>query len=107
MRLIVSAFSIFRTVLQVWQNISGSRNWHQILSEASNFPGSTIKTSETFEKCSILSKCKEGENFNRRNILNISRIALKLHCVPKFEPDTAIGQKGAFFKGLAQAHDKY
>jgi len=21
------------------------------------------------------------------NILNISRIALKLHCVPKFEPD--------------------
>jgi len=42
---------------------------------------------ETFEKCSILFKFKEGENFNRRNILNISRIALKLHCVPKFEPD--------------------
>jgi len=23
-----------------------------------------------------------------------------LHCVPKFEPDTEIGQKRAFFKGL-------
>jgi hypothetical protein len=30
--------------------------------------------SETFEKCSILAKVKEGENFNRRNIWNISRI---------------------------------
>jgi ribosomal protein S10 len=28
------------------------------------------------EKCSILFKCKEGENFNRRNILNISRIKI-------------------------------
>jgi hypothetical protein len=56
--------------------------------------------SETFEKCSILFKFKEGENFNRKNILNILRIALKLHCVPKFEPDTEIGQKGASCKGL-------
>jgi len=32
---------------------------------------------------------KEGEN-----------IALTLHSVPKFEPDTEIGQKGAFCKGL-------
>jgi len=55
---------------------------------------------ETFEKCSILFEYKEGENFNRRNILNISRIALKLHSVPKFEPDAVIGQKGTFCKGL-------
>ena len=35
---------------------------------------------ETFEKCFPLKagfKFKEGEDFNRRNILNISRIALK------------------------------
>ncbi len=32
--------------------------------------------------------------------LSILRIALKLHCVQKFEPDTEIGQKGAFCKGL-------
>jgi len=31
---------------------------------------------ETFEKCSILLKFKEGEDFNRRNILNISRIKI-------------------------------
>jgi len=31
---------------------------------------------ETFEKCSILVKIKEGENFNHRNILNISRIEI-------------------------------
>ncbi|MFH1951255.1 MAG: hypothetical protein ABIL06_06545 [Pseudomonadota bacterium] len=31
---------------------------------------------ETFEKCSILVKLKEGENFNHRNILNISRIEI-------------------------------
>jgi len=31
---------------------------------------------ETFEKCSILFEYKEGENFNRRNILNISRIEI-------------------------------
>jgi hypothetical protein len=32
-------------------------------------------------------KFKEGENFNHRNTLSILRIALKLHCVPKFESD--------------------
>ena len=31
---------------------------------------------ETFEKCSILVQNKEGENFNHRNILNISRIEI-------------------------------
>jgi hypothetical protein len=31
---------------------------------------------ETFEKCSILVKIKEGENFNHRNILDISRIKI-------------------------------
>ncbi len=33
--------------------------------------------------------------------MNISRIALKLHSVPKFEPDAVIGQKGMFCKGLS------
>ena len=31
---------------------------------------------ETFEKCSILVKIKEGENFNHRNILDILRIEI-------------------------------
>jgi hypothetical protein len=31
---------------------------------------------ETFEKCSILAKIKKGENLNRRNIGNISRIEI-------------------------------
>ncbi len=45
-------------------------------------------------------KFKEGENFNHRNKLSILRIALKLHFVQNVEPDTEIGQKGAFCKGL-------
>jgi hypothetical protein len=55
---------------------------------------------ETFEKCSILFKFKEGEYFNRMNTFSILRIKLKLHCVQNVEPDTEIGQKGAFCKGL-------
>jgi len=55
---------------------------------------------ETFEKCSILFKFKEGENFNHRNTFSILRIKLKLHCEQNVEPDTEIGQKGAFCKGL-------
>jgi len=35
------------------------------------------KKLETFEKCSILVKVKEGENFNHRNMLNISSPAEK------------------------------
>jgi len=31
---------------------------------------------ETFEKCSILFKAKEGENFNHRNTLSILRIKI-------------------------------
>ena len=31
---------------------------------------------ETFEKCSILFKFKEGENFKRRNTLSISRLKI-------------------------------
>jgi hypothetical protein len=31
---------------------------------------------ETFEKCPILFKAKEGENFNHRNTLSISRIKI-------------------------------
>jgi len=45
-------------------------------------------------------KFKAGENFNRRNTLSILRIALKLHFVQNVEPNTEIGQKGVFFKGL-------
>jgi len=67
---------------------------------------------ETFEKCFPLTagfKAKEGKNlalksftaYNHRNTLSLLRIALKLHCVPKFEPDAGIGQKGAFCKGLS------
>ena len=68
---------------------------------------------ETFEKYSILFKFKEGENFNHRNTLSISRIKLKLHFVHNVETDpreigsafhgagAEIGQKGAFCKGLS------
>jgi hypothetical protein len=68
------------------------------------FPSKLIlleKIRETFEKCSFLSKAKEGENFNRRNTSSILRInPPKFGGGLKFEPDTGIGQKGAFFKGL-------
>jgi len=61
---------------------------------------------ETFEKCSILFKVKEGENFNHRNTWSISRIALKVSAdaslrvtkVPKFGPDAEIGQISADFE---------
>jgi hypothetical protein len=43
---------------------------------AGNLTPSSLKQKETFEKCSILAKVKEGENFNRRNICNISRIEI-------------------------------
>jgi len=55
-----------------------------------------FKSIEAVSKLSILFEVKEGENYNRRNTRSISRIALKLHCVPKFEPDIEIGQKGMF-----------
>ena len=44
-------------------------------------------------------KFKEGANFNRRNTLSILRIALKLHCVPKFKPDAKIGKISSFRSG--------
>jgi len=61
---------------------------------------------ETFEKCSILFKFKEGENFNHRNTSSILRIALKLHFVQNVEPDTGtlvkrqryLGKRGRFAK---------
>ena len=59
-----------------------------------------LSNNETFEKCSILFKFKEDENFNHRNTLSILRIALKLHFVQNVEPDTEIGQKVAFCKDL-------
>jgi hypothetical protein len=55
---------------------------------------------ETFAEYPILLKYKEGDNFNHRNTVSISRIARKLHFVPKFEPDAVIGQKGVLCKGL-------
>jgi len=55
---------------------------------------------ETFEKCSILFKFKEGGNFNHRNTWSILRIKLKLLCEQNVEPDTEIGQKGAICKGF-------
>jgi hypothetical protein len=54
-----------------------------------------------FEVSAYLSEIKEGENFNHRcsvvnalgvNTYSISRIALKLHCVPKFKLDADIGR---------------
>jgi len=51
-----------------------------------------------FEVCAYLFEIKEGENFIHRNTCSISRIALKLHCVPKFEPDADIGQISADFE---------
>ncbi len=48
----------------------------------------------------MLFKFKEGDNFNRRNTLSILRIKLKLHCVQNVEPNTEIGQKRVFCKGL-------
>jgi hypothetical protein len=35
-----------------------------------------LKDNETFEKCSILFKFKEGENFKRWNTLGISRLKI-------------------------------
>jgi hypothetical protein len=51
----------------------------------------------TFEKRSILFKAKEGENFNHRNTLSISRInPPKFGGGLKFESDAGIGQKRVF-----------
>jgi len=48
-----------------------------------------------------LFKFKEGENFNRRNTLSISRLNPPSNLGGlKFEPDAEIGQKRAFCKGL-------
>jgi hypothetical protein len=73
-------------------------------------------TKETFEKCPILSQFKAAARFKPEvpakpmpcvvNTLSISRIARKLHCVPKFELNAEIGQKRVFFKGLIRPADK-
>jgi hypothetical protein len=50
-----------------------------------------------------LFKFKEGESFNHRNTLSISRInPPKFGGGLKFEPNAEIGQKGGFFKGLSK-----
>ena len=42
-----------------------------------NFEWSNVEVyDEIFEKCSFLFKFKEGENFNHRNTLSISRIKI-------------------------------
>jgi len=38
--------------------------------------GLFFKANETFEERPILAKYKEGDNFNRRNTLSISRIEI-------------------------------
>jgi len=48
--------------------------------------------------CSNSRKAIRLRRINHRNICNISRIALKLHCVPKFEPDAEIGQISTDFE---------
>jgi hypothetical protein len=53
---------------------------------------------ETFEKCSISLKFKEGENFNHRNTLSISRIALKLDFVQNLSLTLKLGERGCFAK---------
>jgi hypothetical protein len=56
---------------------------------------------ETFEKCIFLFEFKEGDYFNHRNTLSISRInPPKFGGGLKFEPDAEIGQKEVFCKGL-------
>jgi hypothetical protein len=61
------------------------------------FNTTKYKYLEPVSKCSILSKVKEGENFNHRNTLSILRInPPKFGGGLKFEPDAEIGQKGTF-----------
>jgi hypothetical protein len=60
---------------------------------------------ETFEKCSILFKAKEGENFNHRNTWSISRIALKLHCVQNLSLTPGLSKRGRFSK-VSKLHNQ-
>jgi len=46
------------------------------LARGAPFSGLRSHKEETFEKCSILVKFKEGENFNHRNTLSILRIEI-------------------------------
>ena len=57
-----------------------------------------LSINETFEKCSILFKFKEDDNFNRRNTLSILRIKLKLHCVQNLSLTQKLGKRGRFAK---------
>ena len=65
-------------------------------------PGGPISY-ETFEKCSILFKFKEGENFKCRNTLSISRLKILGLTPTRSEALALFGQKGAFCKGLIVA----
>ena len=59
---------------------------------------SRYRQGESFEKCSISIKIKTHEDFNHSNILNISRIKIRMQrrdCADKRRL-----RKGAFFKAL-------
>jgi len=73
--------------LKVWERSKNLAVYIYKLTEKGNFlrdfglrdqmrRASVSIPSETFEKCSFLFKFKEGENFNRRNTLSISRIEI-------------------------------
>ena len=54
-----------------------SQTWRLLLKVTFATLGIILTTkNETFEKCSILFKAKEGENFNHRNTLSILRIKI-------------------------------
>ncbi|MEE8552987.1 MAG: hypothetical protein V3S72_06775, partial [Desulfobacterales bacterium] len=55
---------------------SSSRSLHFKLLLPARVNSHFSKINEIFEKCSILFKFKEGENFNRRNTLSILRIKI-------------------------------
>jgi hypothetical protein len=58
-------FPSFRT-LQIWQCKGKVESGKQI----------TLTEFETFEKCTVLFKVKEGENSNHRNTRSLSRIRI-------------------------------
>jgi hypothetical protein len=67
--------------------------------QGNSFPVHIFLYSVPERKIENFFKFKEGANFNRRNTLSILRIALKLHCVPKFKPDAEIGKISSFRSG--------
>ena len=50
--------------------------WMKYPDKQNDIPAKGLSHHETFEKCSILFKAKEGDNFNHRNTLSILRIKI-------------------------------